>query len=108
MKKIFLILLSGLLLLTCKPPEPKFDPNDGLEALTEAGLEARIEKISSDEFMGRMPFTEGETRTIAYLQDEVKKLGLEPGNGTSYLQEVPMVRITTKTDSVMKVVGKKN
>jgi Zn-dependent M28 family amino/carboxypeptidase len=57
--------------------------------------------------MGRMPFTEGETKTLAYLEDEIKKLGLEPGNGTSYLQEVPMVEITTQTDSTLNVKGEK-
>lgn len=108
MKKILYSLLATSLLYNCQPSEPKFDPNDGLETITEAGLEKHLKTLSSDEFLGRMPFTEGETKTIAYLQGEVKKLGLEPGNDSSYLQEVPMVQITTKTDSVIKVQGKKN
>ena len=48
-----------------------------LQSFTEAGMETHLKTLSSDEFMGRMPFTEGETKTIAYLQEEIKKLGLE-------------------------------
>src|SRR5688572_15250358 len=106
MKKQFLLLLIGATIWGCST-EPKYDPQDGLESLTETGFESHLKTLASDEFLGRIPFTEGETKTIAYLQDEVKKLGLEPGNGTSYLQEVPMVEITTKTDSILKVTGTK-
>ena len=57
--------------------------------------------------MGRKPFTEGERKTLAYLEDQYKALGLEPGNGESYLQEVPMVEITTTASPVMEVKSKK-
>ena len=106
MKKLFLLILTGSILAACST-EPKYDPQDGLDQITEAGFESHLKTLSSDEFGGRMPFTEGETKTIAYLQDEIKKLGLEPGNGDSYLQEVPMVEITTTTDTLLKVSGGK-
>ena len=51
--------------------------------------------LSSDEFMGRMPFTEGEKLTTSFLESKFKEMGLEPGNGDSYFQEVPMVSIIT-------------
>ncbi|HET9053761.1 MAG TPA: peptidase M28, partial [Cyclobacteriaceae bacterium] len=94
MKHTFSFLLSAMLIAGCAT-KATYDPQDGLDAFTEAGFEDHLKKLSSDEFMGRMPFTEGETKTLAYLEAEVKKLGLEPGNGTSYLQEVPLVEITT-------------
>jgi hypothetical protein len=106
MKYIFLFLISAMLIVGCTT-KAKYDPQDGLDAFTEVGFETHLKKLSSDEFMGRMPFTEGETKTLAYLEDEIKKLGLEPGNGTSYLQEVPMVEITTETDSILNVKGEK-
>ncbi|HSL22035.1 MAG TPA: M28 family metallopeptidase [Vicinamibacterales bacterium] len=54
-----------------------------------------IKVLASDEFQGRKPGTEGEEKTIAYLESEFKKLGLKPGNtdGT-FVQKVPMVGIT--------------
>ena len=59
--------------------------------------------LASDSFQGRKPFTLGETRTVDYLQNQFRSLGLEPGNGNSYLQEVPMVEITPTADPQMKV-----
>ena len=55
----------------------------------------RIKVLSSDEFEGRAPGTNGEDLTVRYLEDEFKKLGLKPGNpdGT-YVQKVPLVGIT--------------
>ncbi len=66
-------------------------------------LASHIIMLASDSFQGRKPFTLGETRTLDYLQNQFRSLGLEPGNGNSYLQEVPMVSITVDPDSVMKV-----
>jgi Zn-dependent M28 family amino/carboxypeptidase len=55
--------------------------------------------------MGRKPFTEGEKRTLNFLQKRFAEVGLEPGNGDSYLQSVPMVNIATVADSFMQVQG---
>ena len=60
-----------------------------------ADLEPNLITLSSDEFMGRMPFTEGENLTTSFLESKFKEMGLEPGNGDSYFQEVPMVSIIT-------------
>lgn len=74
--------------------------DDNLQAQI-AEFERHVVTLSSDEFMGRMPFTEGETKTVNYIQDEFKKLGLLPGNGDSYFQDVPMMSITTSPSSEM-------
>ena len=54
-----------------------------------------IEVLASDKFEGRAPGTAGEEKTVAYLVEQAKKIGLQPGNpdGT-YLQKVPLVGIT--------------
>jgi len=51
--------------------------------------------LSSDEFEGRGPATRGEERTVTYIADQLKAMGLKPGmpNG-SYFQNVPLVGIT--------------
>jgi len=68
-------------------------------------LARHIETLSSDDFMGRMPFTEGEEKTVNYLQKEFSELGLSPGNGESYFQEVPLVEITGTTSETMQISG---
>lgn len=76
---------------------------EGYEAFNKDTLAHDIQVLASDSFTGRKPFTEGETKTINYLQKRFADVGLEPGNGNSYLQEVPMVSIATTADSTMQV-----
>ena len=66
-----------------------------------------IRILASDSFMGRKPFTPGETKTLEFLQTKYKEIGLEPGNGDSYLQAVPMVNIEATADSQMEVKSAK-
>lgn len=54
--------------------------------------------ISSDTFEGRAPLTSGEDKTVAYIANAMKQIGLEPGAGAGYLQAVPIVQIQTLTD----------
>jgi Zn-dependent M28 family amino/carboxypeptidase len=102
MKKSSLLGLSVLLVLMiggCGTSE-----SDTYE-ITQSDLEPHIVTLSSDDYMGRMPFTEGETKTIAYLENEFKSLGLEPGNGESYFQDVPMVSILTRPSPELVVAS---
>lgn len=64
----------------------------------------RIDKeLSSDAFMGRMPFTEGERITIDFLAKELEKIGFKPAFGDSYFQEVPMISITSVITSGVSI-----
>ncbi|MDF2159180.1 M28 family metallopeptidase [Algoriphagus sp. CAU 1675] len=87
--------LIGATLWSCGTKEPY--------QFKVADLEPSIQKLASDEFMGRMPFTEGEEITVNYLEAEFKNMGLEPGNGDSYFQDVPMVSIQTIPASTMTI-----
>ena len=58
-------------------------------------LLAATETLASDEFEGRAPGSDGETKTVAFLTEHFSALGLTPGNpdGT-WVQDVPLVGIT--------------
>ncbi|HWZ36568.1 MAG TPA: PA domain-containing protein, partial [Mucilaginibacter sp.] len=102
------LLLAGVALTAFSCTQNKaVDEQDGLSTFNKDSLASHIITLASDEYQGRRPFTEGETKTIAYLQNTYKHLGLEPGNGNSYLQDVPMVEITPKTVSPLKVTSAK-
>ena len=60
-----------------------------------AAVLAHTRTLSSDEFEGRAPGSDGERRTVDYLVSEFTKAGLKPGNtdGT-FIQKVPLVGIT--------------
>ena len=60
-------------------------------AITPAGLLGHINILASDEFGGRGPGTPGEEKTVAYLIEQCKKLGLKPGNPDgSFIQKVTL------------------
>src|SRR5829696_6358187 len=77
--------------------------DDGEAAFNADSMRQHISVLAADSFMGRKPFTEGETKTLRYLQGAFAASGLEPGNGDSYLQEVPMVNIATTAAPTMEV-----
>lgn len=59
-------------------------------------LKKHIKYLSSDELAGREPATEGDRLTAKYMVDNFKSLGLSPGNGDSFLQEVELLAINSK------------
>lgn len=81
-------LAISLFFFSCSP-----DTEDKSQTISRENLERHIQTLSSDEFLGRMPFTAGEEKTLAYLTDQFKKLGLEPGNGDGFLQDVPLMAV---------------
>ncbi len=62
--------------------------------ISEATMIDITRTLSTDEFGGRMPGTEGEELTVALLTERFEAAGLQPGNGDSWVQEVPLVEIT--------------
>jgi Zn-dependent M28 family amino/carboxypeptidase len=81
------LFVGALVLYSCNSNEEAKQTIDG------AVFSKHIAVLASDSLEGRKPFSEGEVRTLRYLQAEFNKLGLLPGNGDSYFQEVPMVEI---------------
>ena len=92
------------LLAACTTP----NGDQGIAEVSQVTLAKHIGALASDEFLGRMPFTEGEEITVNYLKEEFEKLGLQPGNGDSYFQEVPLVEITGAPSETMKIGGRSN
>jgi Zn-dependent M28 family amino/carboxypeptidase len=70
-------------------------PLSALPAIDAAAVLGHVKTLASDAFEGRAPGTAGEQKTVDYLVDTFKALGLTPGNpdGT-YVQKVPLVGIT--------------
>lgn len=73
-------------------------PGDGFDeaagTITASGLGQGIADLAADSMGGRAPSTWGEERTVRYLQGRFEALGLEPGNGAGWVQEVPLVALT--------------
>lgn len=108
-----LLMATTLSLGACsKQPETTQMPADSSvteTALTETELNPRFKEylktLSSDEFQGRAPATKGEELTVAYLEDNFRRIGLKPINGESYKQPVSLVQIDPKQVSAMTLKG---
>jgi Zn-dependent M28 family amino/carboxypeptidase len=61
-----------------------------------------VKVLASDEYEGRAPGTRGEELSVAYMVDQLKRLGLKPGNtdGT-YIQKVPLAGIAVQGSPVL-------
>lgn len=93
--RLFLLLALSVALSHAADSAPK---------ISAESIKARTTVLASDEFEGRAPATPGEEKTVAYLEREFRALGLKPGNpdGT-FIQNVPMVGITSKTTATFTV-----
>lgn len=106
MKKAVKLFLGLLLLVVTTNCSQKTADQIAEETINAKDLERHIVRLSSDEFMGRQPFTIGEEKTIAYLADEFSKMGLVGANNGSFFQDVPMVEITFNPTQHVKLQTK--
>jgi len=88
------------LLAACGGPD-----GSGAPDLSEERYRAHVERLASDEFEGRGPGTAGEQKTVAYIEEQFRAAGLEPGMGDSFVQAVPVMEIEPQPDAVMAVRG---
>lgn len=104
-KNYLIILMIAIAFAGCN------NKNNGIEdvknSITIEKLQERISVLASDEFEGRAPATKGEEKTINYLAEEFKKIGLKPVNGDSYFQEVGLVKLTAEAPMNLEIKGGK-
>ena len=106
LKRTLLAGLSALLLsapaLTAPARAADLDP---------ARLTGHVKTLSSDAFEGRGPDTEGERKTVAYLIEQFRSFGLQPGgdlqqDGTrAWTQDVPLARFDTEGPVAVSVTA---
>ena len=94
---------SGLIVASCSATRP-LPPSPDVE---ETAYRTHISVLASDDFEGRRPGTRGEEKTIAYLVEQFRKLGLKPGNGESFLQPVPLVETLASPAASLSIAGSK-
>ncbi|MEP5612059.1 MAG: M28 family metallopeptidase [Cyclobacteriaceae bacterium] len=102
--KYYFYLFAALVLFSCS--QSGSDSGTDQRAKVDSTImKSMVEKLASDEFLGRKPFTEGEVKTVNYLKEQFESIGLEPGNGDSYFQDVPMVELTAIPSETMTIAG---
>ena len=79
------------------------DIDAAAKLIDEAGFMQHVNVLASDEFEGRAPSTPGGQKTVAYLQQEFKKIGLEPAFGDSYRQAVPLMELNVTNSPALSL-----
>jgi len=121
-RKILLCLAAATALVACKrAPEPAAPAAPPVEApaaaapapqasdhafasdINAADFGELVKQLSSDAFEGRGPGTAGEQKTVEYIRDQMQRIGLQPGNGDSWFQDVPMVETTADENTVPRL-----
>src|SRR5258708_34671758 len=95
---------ASLLLSACagagrKLPPPSTD-------IDETVFRNHVRVLASDDFEGRKPGTPGEEKTVAYVVEQLRKWGLKPGHGESFLQQRPMVESLAGADASLSATGR--
>ncbi|WP_105213599.1 M28 family metallopeptidase [Pseudoalteromonas sp. T1lg22] len=108
MKRYFpLTLVSAAILAGCASTQiSNQDVMAGWNSINAEQLATHVKTLASDEFGGRAPSSKGEELTLAYLTEQFKALGYQPGNGDSFLQQVPLVSIEADANMALHIGGK--
>lgn len=101
MRNFFLIGMLALL-AGCDADFAQQDPS-GADAIDGVDLLRHVGVLAADDMGGRAPGTAGEDKTVKYLSEQFAAAGFNPGNGDSWTQDVPLVRITVSPAMVMRV-----
>ena len=84
------------------------DPASGLMVLRTNSLLDRVKVLASDEFEGRAPGTPGEEKTVRWMADQFRSIGLEPGGADgTYFDRVPMVGVSSATEAAVVRDGRR-
>ncbi|HEX7046252.1 MAG TPA: M28 family metallopeptidase [Gammaproteobacteria bacterium] len=96
--------LFGLfvLLAACEQNAPGENPA-GSDAIDGIDMIRHVGVLAADDMGGRAPGSPAEDKVIEYVTSQFVEAGLQPGNGDSWTQEVPLVKITASPDMVMTV-----
>ena len=112
-KKIGLSILSATILIGCVATSDDVTTTNSAQDIKVSYSSINTEQLikhtmvlASDAFGGRAPSSEGERLTLEYLTKQFKAIGFEPGNGDSFLQEVPLVSIEASSDMTLAIGGK--
>ena len=105
-----LLWTSVAVLSACASPAdqsvPAPVPPEALAAIDTATIMTHVRALADDSMLGRAPGGVGEDRAVAYLEAQFKALGLTPGNTDgSYIQNVPLVAITTDPTLTLSLRG---
>jgi hypothetical protein len=98
MKKLFIVLI--LFSAASAKTQKIADPKTFAKEITEEDLKKHLYIIASKDFEGRETATEGQRKAAAYIENDFKSIGLQPGNSGSYQMYYPVFRDSLTGSSI--------
>jgi Zn-dependent M28 family amino/carboxypeptidase len=89
-------------LVGCAPHAPRQGPPLDFE---EMRFRANLRALTAEDLEGRRPGTPGGQKTVDYLTAQLRKFGLKPGNGDSYVQQVPLIETRVDAEATLAIAG---
>lgn len=83
----------------------KLAPRPTTPAITPADLMTRLYIFADDSMMGRQVGTEYNLKGTAYIEREVRRLGLVPAGTDGYFQNLPLYTYSMDSASVVRFAG---
>ena len=103
MKKMIILLLAGSTLQGFA--QKMANPDPYAKTITAADARRHLFVLAAPDMEGRETGTEGQRKAAAYIEAYFRQLGLQPGNGTEYLQYYKLYQDSLLSASV-EVNGK--
>jgi hypothetical protein len=106
MNVLFALLVAPLFAVA--PEALRVEGADGLAAISGAALSAHVRFLADDLLEGRGTGTRGHAAAARYVASQFERIGLQPGNGKSWFQPVPLRGFKVDLDhSTLTFHGKK-
>jgi Zn-dependent M28 family amino/carboxypeptidase len=101
------VILSAVLASIAEGASPSpVSLSNALGSITTDALMKHLKVLSSDQFEGRAPASQGEQLTVSYLIAQFRTIGLEPGNPDgSFVQKVPLMGVKSDFDARITLKG---
>ncbi len=103
MNKLFVF--AFLLICISVNAQKIFNPKVFANSITAADLKQHLYIIAGKEMEGRETATEGQRKAAAYIENQFKQIGLQPGNNGSYQLYYPVYQ-DSLLNAVFEVNGK--
>jgi hypothetical protein len=89
MKKLLVLILFLPVVVVA---QKKGSPQSYAKTITADDLKKHLYIVAGKEMQGRETATEGQRKAAAYIEEQFKSLGLQPGNNGSYQMTFPVYR----------------
>ncbi|WP_024610112.1 M28 family metallopeptidase [Pseudoalteromonas sp. TB64] len=90
-------------LFGCSEPAQEQSTLENTTGVNLNNIKQHIKTLASDEFEGRGPLTRGEVKTVGYLSEQYKALGLTGAYNSKFLQPVKMAMVTADQNMQLNI-----